>query len=161
MDLIKISGIEWDLKEKLDVTLERPDVTLYGFIELLVCHFILFCFVLFCLGVCQRMFAVFFAFILEDCVLPLSVCHPTQPTKMYFLKYSIFVLTPRSLPFLHPFRPPIRQRAAFAKAVIHALKRVQTNDPRPQKLSTPASSLKSPPTSYPPCRRLRRQIPHR
>lgn len=136
------------------------------------CHFVWFywtaClpfyfifFVLFCLGVCQRMFAVFFAFILEDCVLPVSVCHPTQPTKMYFLKYSIFVLTPRSLPYLHPFRPPIRQRAAFAKTVIHALKRVQTNDPRPQKLSTPASSLKSPPTSYPPCRRLRRQIPHR
>lgn len=37
------SGIEWDQKEKLDVTLERPDVTLYGLIELPVCHFV-FCF---------------------------------------------------------------------------------------------------------------------
>lgn len=34
------SGIEWDQKEKLDVTLERPDVTLYGLIELPVCHFV-------------------------------------------------------------------------------------------------------------------------
>lgn len=36
------SGIEWDQKEKLDVTLERPDVTLYGLIELPVCHFVFF-----------------------------------------------------------------------------------------------------------------------
>lgn len=31
------------------------------------------------------MFAVVFAFILEDCVLPVSVCGPTHATKMYFL----------------------------------------------------------------------------
>ncbi|TMS07404.1 hypothetical protein E3U43_011497 [Larimichthys crocea] len=37
----------------------------------------------------------------------------------------------------------------------------ETNYHRQQKLSTPASSLKSPPTSYPPCRRSRCQIPHR
>lgn len=42
MDLIMTSGIEWDQKEKLDVTLERPDVTLYGLIELPVCHFVFF-----------------------------------------------------------------------------------------------------------------------
>lgn len=84
------SGIEWDQKEKLDVTLERPDVTLYGLIELPVCHFVFFflvvfgCFIGVC--VCQRMFAVVFAFIFEDCVLPVSVCHPTQPCKDVFLK---------------------------------------------------------------------------
>lgn len=48
----KTSGIQWDYKEKLDVTLERPDVTLYGLIELLVCHFVFF--VLFYWGVCQN-----------------------------------------------------------------------------------------------------------
>lgn len=83
---IKNSRIEWDLKEKLDVTLERPDVTLYDLIDLLVCHFVLFSLFLlpFYWGVCQRMFAVVFAFILEDCVLPVSVCHPTTPAKKYF-----------------------------------------------------------------------------
>lgn len=34
-----------------------------------------------CVYVCQRMFA----FILEDCVLPVSVCHPTRPAKIFFL----------------------------------------------------------------------------
>lgn len=65
---------------------------------------ILFLFFLFgCfIGVCVRMFAVVFAFIFEDCVLPVSACHPTQPAKMYFFEYSIFVLTPSSLPFLSP-----------------------------------------------------------
>lgn len=42
------------------------------------------CFIGVC--VCQRMFAVVFAFIFEDCVLPVSVCHPTQPCKDVFLK---------------------------------------------------------------------------
>lgn len=32
--------MDWDQNEKLDVTLERPDVTLYGLIELPVCHFV-------------------------------------------------------------------------------------------------------------------------
>lgn len=40
------------------------------------------------------MFAVVFAFIFEDCVLPVS--------DVFFFKYSIFVLTPSSLPFLLP-----------------------------------------------------------
>lgn len=86
-DLVEISGMDWDQKEKLDVTLERPDVTLYGLIELPVCHFVCLLVWLFLLGcVCTRMFAVAFAFILEDCVLPVSVCHPTPPAKMRFLK---------------------------------------------------------------------------
>lgn len=36
------------LKEKLDVTLERRDVTLYGLIDLLVCHFFVWLFLLGC-----------------------------------------------------------------------------------------------------------------
>lgn len=48
--MIKNSGTEWDLKEKLDVTLERPDVTLYDLIDLLVCHFVFFIFVAVLLG---------------------------------------------------------------------------------------------------------------
>lgn len=48
--MLKTRGIEWDLKEKLDVTLERPDVTLYGLIDLLVCHFVLFFVFLFLFG---------------------------------------------------------------------------------------------------------------
>lgn len=78
---------------------------------------------------------------------------------IFLLKTSIFVLNPPAL--FHPPHPPIRQRAMFAKAVIHTSKVDKTNYHRPQKLSTPASSLKSPPTSSPSCRRLRRQIPHR
>lgn len=57
-------GLNGILKEKLDVTLERPDVTLYGLIDL---RFVQFCLVF--SGVCVRMFAVVFAFIFEDHVL--------------------------------------------------------------------------------------------
>lgn len=39
MDLMETSGTDWDQNEKLDVTLERPDVTLYG-LNLPVCHFV-------------------------------------------------------------------------------------------------------------------------
>lgn len=48
--MIEISGIDWDQNEKLDVTLERPDVTLYGLIELPVCHFVCLSVWLFLLG---------------------------------------------------------------------------------------------------------------
>lgn len=51
MDLDQDQRDWMGLKEKLDVTLERPDVTLYGLIELLVC---LFCFLLGCVCVCVR-----------------------------------------------------------------------------------------------------------
>lgn len=52
--------------------MERPDVTLYGLIELLVCHLVFLFVWLFYWGACVRMFAVVFAFIFEDCVLPVS-----------------------------------------------------------------------------------------
>lgn len=55
-------GLNGILKEKLDVTLERPDVTLYDLIELLLVEFFALVFFFF-LGVCVRMFAVVFAFI--------------------------------------------------------------------------------------------------
>lgn len=61
-------GLDGIGKEKLDVTLERPDVTLYGLIELLFCS-VLLVLGFFFSGVCVRMFAVVFAFIFEDCVL--------------------------------------------------------------------------------------------
>lgn len=80
-------GLNGIKKEKLDVTLERPDVTLYGLIDFACLPFwlfFLFLVWLFYWDVCQRMFAVVFAFILEDCVLPVSVCHPTRPAKMCF-----------------------------------------------------------------------------
>lgn len=87
--MIEISWIDWDQNKKLDVTLERPDVTLYGLIELPVCHFVcLFVGLAVFIGVrvCHRMFAVAFAFIFEDCVLTVSVCYLTQPAKMHFFK---------------------------------------------------------------------------
>lgn len=88
--MIKTSGIEWDEKEKLDVTLERPDVTLYGLIDLLVCHFCFlfsFCFFFsFCLALLLGCVSeCLLLYLLEDRVLPVTVCHPTSPAKMYFL----------------------------------------------------------------------------
>lgn len=53
------------LKEKLDVTLERPDVTLYGLIDMIVC--------LFFLVVCFVVFVVFVWQFLLGCVLE-NVC---------------------------------------------------------------------------------------
>lgn len=124
------------------------------------CFFVFFLFGCF-IGVCVRMFAVVFAFILEDCVLPVSACHPTQPAKMYFFEYSIFVLTPSSLPFLSP-PSSYSAEGSICQSRHSCFEAGETNLPQTAEiLSTPASSLKSPPTSYPPCRRLRRQIPHR
>lgn len=82
------------IKREIWGHLERPDVTLYGLIDLFVCRFV---FLADFIMVGVRMFAVF-AFMLEDCVLLASVCHPS--CKDVFFKYSICIFTPSSLPFL-------------------------------------------------------------
>ncbi|KAM7399686.1 hypothetical protein PAMP_018934 [Pampus punctatissimus] len=89
------------------------------------------------------MFAVVFAFILEECALPLSVCPPYSTCKDAFCKNLIFVLKPQLSSFPPPL-PPIRQRAVFAKAAIHASKRVKptTTDCRNSLHQLPA--LKAP-----------------
>lgn len=127
------------------------------------CHFVwldwlaLFCFI----GVCVReCLLLYFAFILEDCVLPVSVCRPTPPAKMYFL--NLCFNPPSSLPSLPTSPSSDSAEGSVCQSRHSCFEAGETNYHRPQKLSTPASSLKSPPTSYhPPCRRLRRQIPHR
>lgn len=91
-------GFNGILKEKLDVTLERPDVTLYGLIELL--------FVQFCLafsGLCVRMFAVVFAFIFEDRVLSsislstyITCYSPSLPPPHICINPLLFLLRPLS-----------------------------------------------------------------
>lgn len=112
----------------------------------LTCLFaIFFCFLFvwqFSWVVCQRMFAVF-SFILEDCVLFVSVCHLTSPAKMHFFKYPIFVLTP-ALSFSSS--PPSSKPAegSVCQSRHSCFIGGETNYHRPQKLSTPASSLKSP-----------------
>lgn len=93
-------------EEKLDVTLERPDVTLYGLIDLVVCRFLFlfFCFLLLFFGcVCVRLFAVVFAFILRT-EFSLYQSVTLLNLQRFLFKYSMFVLTPSSLPFFHP--PP-------------------------------------------------------
>lgn len=90
-------GFNGILKEKLDVTLERPDVTLYGLIELL---FVQFCLVF--SGLCVRMFAVVFAFIFEDRVLSsisLSTyitCYSPPPHTHICINPLLFLLRPLS-----------------------------------------------------------------
>lgn len=66
--------------------------------------------------VCHRMFAVAFAFIFEDCVLPVSVCHPTPPAKMHFLKIVHLCFNPpppssHLLLFLSPASSPTSSRS--------------------------------------------------
>lgn len=69
---------------------------------------------------------------------------PYSTCKDVFFKYSIFVLTPSSLPFLFPSVLRIGRGQCFAKAVIHASKRVKptTTDPRNFQHQLPA--LKAP-----------------
>ncbi len=77
-------------------------------------------------------------------LLPYSTC------KDVFFKYSIFVLTPRSLPSLPP--PPSSESAEgnVCQSRHSCFEAGETNNHRPQKLSTPASSLKSPlPLTHP------------
>lgn len=124
---------------------------------------ILFLFFLFgCfIGVCVRMFAVVFAFIFEDCVLPVSACHPTQPAKMYFFEYSHLCFNPQLSSFPLPSVLLFGRGQRLPKPSFMLWSGWNKLPQTAEILSTPASSLKSPPTSYPPCRRLRRQIPHR
>lgn len=131
---------------------KRPDVTLYGLIDLLVCHFVCFLFLvwLFYWSVCQRMFAVVFAFILEDCALPVSVCPPTQLAKMHFFKKLHLCLKPQLSSFL--LSPPSSDSAegSVCQSRYSCFEAGETNYHRLQKLSTPASSLKSPLPLTPP-----------
>lgn len=128
------------LKEKPDVTLERPDVTLYGLIDLLVCLFF-FCLAVF-IGVCVRECLLLYLLLFLRTVFSYQSVTLLK-LKDVFFKYSIFVLTPSSLPFpsLHP---PIWQRAMLAKAIIHASKQVKppTTDRRNSLHQLPA--LKAP-----------------
>lgn len=70
--------------------------------------FAVFCFYFFVfficfLGVCVRLFAVVFAFILRT-EFSLYQSVTLLNLQRFLFKYSMFVLTPRSLPFFHP--PP-------------------------------------------------------
>lgn len=70
-------GLDGIGKEKLDVTLERPDVTLYGLIELLFCSVLLvlgFFFFLGCVSECLLLCLLLF---LRTVFSLLSVCQPT------------------------------------------------------------------------------------
>lgn len=103
MNLIKFRGIELGGgREKLDVTLEKPDVTLYGLIDLVICLFFFFPPLWLFFGVCVRLFAVVFAFILRTEFSLYQSVTLLNLQRFFFFKYSMFVLTPSSLPFLHP-----------------------------------------------------------
>lgn len=103
------------LKEKLDVTLERPDVTLYGLIDLFAIFFVW----LFLLGCVLENVCCCICFYSQG--LYSSISLSTYSTyKDVFFKYSIFVLT-----FLSSFPiPPCSGLAAVATvfAIIHASK---------------------------------------
>lgn len=125
-------GLNGILKEKLDVTLERPDVTLYDLIELL---FVQFCLVF--LGcVCQNVCCCIFAFIFEDRVLLLSVCQPTQSA----------ILSPLHLCF-NPLPPPtsvLQFSRGHCLPKLSFMLRKWTKPTNTRRNTTPASSLKSP-----------------
>lgn len=162
----KTIGIEWDLKRETWCHFGKAWCHFVWF-DWLAClpfffsffFFFGWLFLLVCVCVCRRMFAVVLCFYSWGlCSLCISLrAYSSCKDVLFFLNTPIFVLTPpSSLPFLLPLRPPpTRQRAAFAKAVIHAFLRKKQQPQTCRKFSTPASSLKSPPTSYPPCRRPR------
>lgn len=112
-----------------------------------VVFFFFFSFAVF--WVCVRLFAVVFAFILRT-EFSLYQSVTLLNLQRFIFKYSTFVLTPSSLPFFHPLRPPIWQRAVFAKAVIHALKWVKPTTTRHRNSLHQLPALKAPlPLTHP------------